>query len=205
MTRLSRIQRVVLLAASTTAITGGVLLPTSAFAAPATPPAGTTADAAARWTQTTDDPSGISARLPGKAEMRDVSEHGVEGRMYVAKTDYGAIGFAVYDTPPGGRWDLKGCLQDTLNGFNEDSRSADGKLTSKDVQEGTTPDGQPALDAALAARDGTVGHVRYVDLGDHMIMVISLGTSDNRQAMDADYLQLLNGIQLPGNGTVQSL
>ena len=205
MTRLSKIQRLSLLAASTTVITGGVLLPGTAFAAPA-PQTTTvaTADATTHWTATTDDISGITAELPGQPHMQKYSENGFEARVYLVPTDYGTIGFVVYDTPDTGQKDLKGCLQSWLDGYNEDSRSADSVLTSKDLQEGTTADGQPAVDSALSAGDGTVGHVRFVDLGDHVVQVVALGDKDSQQDVDADFLQLLDGIQLPGDGTTQS-
>ncbi|MCZ0988834.1 hypothetical protein [Streptomyces diastatochromogenes] len=205
MTRLSKIQRLSLLAASTTVITGGVLFPVTAFAAPApqTAPVATT-DAATHWTATTDDLSGITAELPGHPQMQKYSENGVEARVYLVPTDYGTLGFVVYDTPNTGQKDLKGCLQSWLDGYNEDSRSGDSTLTSKDLQEGTTADGQPAVDSALSAGDGTVGHVRFVDLGDHMVQVVALGKKGSQQDVDADYLQLLNGVQLPSDGTTQS-
>ncbi|MGW2746191.1 hypothetical protein [Streptomyces sp. NPDC001450] len=208
MTRLARFQRLALLAASTTVITGGVLLPTSAFAAPATPPAttATVADAATRWTQTTDESSGVTAELPGDAQMQKYTVNGIKGRAYQVATDYGSIGFMVYDAPRGGgQWDLKGSLKNALDNYNKDSRSTDDVLTSHDVRESATDGGQPVVDAALSAGDGTVGHTRFVDLGDHMVQILVMGTKDTQKTMDADYRQFLNRLQLPSGATSRSL
>lgn len=209
MTRLARFQRLALLAASTTVITGGVLLPTSAFAAPSTPPAAATAavaDAATHWTQTTDDPSGVTAELPGDARMQKYTVNGIHGRAYQVETDYGAIGFIVYDAPGGsGQWDLKGSLKNGLDNYNKDSRSADDRLTSHDVREGATDGGQPVVDAALSAGDGTVGHTRFINLGDHMVQILVMGTKDTQKTMDADYRQFLSSLQLPSGTTTRSL
>ncbi|WP_336110557.1 hypothetical protein [Streptomyces sp. PTD9-10] len=209
MIRPARFRRLALLAASTTVITGGVLLPTSAFAAPSTPPAAATAavaDAAAHWTQTTDDPSGVTAELPGDAQMQKCTVNGIQGRAYQVATDYGAIGFVVYDAPGGGgRWDLRGSLKNALDNYNKGSRSTDERLTAHDVRDSTTDAGQPVVDAALSARDGTAGHTRFVDLGDHMVQILAIGTKDTRKTMDADYRQFLSSLQLPSGTTTRSL
>ncbi|MFJ9868272.1 hypothetical protein [Streptomyces sp. NPDC101165] len=208
MTRLARFQRVALLAASTTVITGGVLLPTSAFAAPSTPPAAASAavgDAAAHWTQATDDPSGVMAELPGHAQMQKYTVNGYQGRAYQVETDYGAIGFVVYDAPHGGgQWDLKGSLKNALANYNKSSRSADDRLTSHDVRVSATDSGQPVLDADLSTGDGTAGHTRFVDLGDHLVQIEVLGTKDAQKTMDADYRQSLSSLQLPSGTTTRS-
>ncbi|MFJ9820069.1 hypothetical protein ACIRU3_33330 [Streptomyces sp. NPDC101151] len=207
MTRLSKFQRVALLAASTTVITGGLMLPGTAFAAPQTATVATDAhgaDSAAQWAATTDHTSGVTAELPGQPEKETISENGVEGRTYTVPTEYGAMAFGVFDAPDGSAWDLAANLQSALDGYNSDSKSPDDVLTSSDVQEGTTADGQPALDAALSAPDGTIGHVRFIDAGDHMVEIVVLGTQDAQQDVDADYMQLLNGLQLPGGTTTQS-
>lgn len=208
MTHLARFRRLALLAASTTVITGGALLPTSAFAAPATPPAAVTAavaDAAARWTQTTDDPSGVMAELPGDAQIQKDTVNGFQARTYQVNTDYGVIGFVVYDAPSGGgQWDLKGSLKNALDNYNKDSRSADDRLTGHDVRESTTDGGQPVLDAGLSTGDGTAGHTRFVDLGDHLVQIEVLGTKDAQKTMDADYRQSLSSLQLPSGTTTRS-
>ncbi|MFG3659614.1 hypothetical protein [Streptomyces sp. NPDC047706] len=208
MTSLSKIQRVALLAASTTVITAGVLVPTSAFAAAApvgvvtTTVAGSagSADAAAQWTQTTDAPSGVTVQLPGQAHTETIDEDGIEARVHDVTTDYGFIRFTVFEGPDDGQgWDLTGSLQKQLDMHNKDAAQSSGAtLTGEDVQEGTTAEGLPALDAALTATDGTAGDTRLIDLGPYMVQVVVLGTTDDQQAMEADYLRVLNGLELSG-------
>ncbi|MFI9614850.1 hypothetical protein ACIHCM_24810 [Streptomyces sp. NPDC052023] len=216
MTSLSKLQRMALLAASTTVITGGVLLPTSAFAAAA--PAGVvtttvadaagSTDAAAQWTQTTDAASGVTVQLPGEAQTETIDDDGIEARVYDVTTDYGFIRFTVFegsnDSP---EWDLAGSLQEQLDMHNQDAAQSSGAtLSSEDVQEGTTAEGLPALDAALTATDGTAGSTRLVDLGQYMVQVVVLGTTDDQQAVEADFLQVLNGLELSAsNAATRSL
>ncbi|MFD8391243.1 hypothetical protein ACFV2N_19105 [Streptomyces sp. NPDC059680] len=205
MVRLSKFQRLTLLAASTTVITAGVLSAGSAFAAPAAPhtAAVTTAghpDAAPRWKQITDSPSGITVRLPGKPVVQKYSAHGVNSRSYLVPTGYGAMGFSVFDGPgkaPDKPWDLKTGLKGAVDGYNSGDVGA--RLRSTDVHDGTK-DGDHYLEARLVGADGRTGHIRMVDHGEQAMMVMIVGTDDQRHAVDQDYRQVLDSIKAPEHG-----
>ncbi|MGJ5755358.1 hypothetical protein FB563_3582 [Streptomyces puniciscabiei] len=186
MTRLSSFQRLALLAASTTVITGGVLSHGSAFAAP-------------QWQKITDS-SGITVRLPGKPRVVKYSEGGVHSRDYVVKTGYGALGFIVLDGPgkaPDRPWDLRTDLKAAVDGYNSSDTGA--HLRSTEVHQGTT-DGDHYLEAKLAGAD-RVGHIRLVDHGKQALTIMTVGHGDQRQAVDRDYRQVLDSIRAPGHGT----
>ncbi|MER6733011.1 hypothetical protein [Streptomyces puniciscabiei] len=186
MLRLSKVQRLVLLAASTTVITGGVLSHGSAFAAP-------------QWQKITDS-SGITVRLPGKPHVEKYSEGGVNSRDYVVKTGYGALGFIVLDGPgkaPDRPWDLKTDLKAAVEGYNSSDTGA--HLRSTDVHQGTTG-GDHCLEAKLVGVD-RVGHIRLVDHGRQELTIMTVGHGDQRRAVDRDYRQVLDSIKAPGHGT----
>ncbi|KUN98262.1 hypothetical protein [Streptomyces caeruleatus] len=193
MTRLSRFQRFALLTASTTVITGGALLPGTAFAAPA-PHAPSVAAADARWVETKDADSGVTARLPGKSTVKDMGG----GRTYVVGTDAGITQFSVVDSPGGGQNDLDSALENYLSGYNEPAQSSDEKLRSTDVSTETTADGHRTLQADLTAPDGTVGRIGFIDGGDYVVQIASVGL-DTPDTVRADYQQILDSVQLPAD------
>ncbi|MFG3010515.1 hypothetical protein ACGFZB_08645 [Streptomyces cinerochromogenes] len=206
MTRLSRLQRLTLLAASATVISGGVLLPGTAFAAPASQTAAA-ADVAAHWTQTTDSPSGISIQLPGKAEAQKANDKGVNSRSYVVQTPYGAIGFGVDDVPgtdASAPWDLKGSLKAAVDSYNAESRSSRDVLRSTDVKEGLTPDGHRELSAELTAPDGTKGHIHLIDQGKYLITVVTVSVDGHPDQMDRDHQRALDSIKVSDDHAGQS-
>ncbi|MEV5874492.1 hypothetical protein AB0L75_09735 [Streptomyces sp. NPDC052101] len=205
MIRLSRFQRLALLAASTTVITAGVLSQGSAFAAPAAPrtaavTAAHRADADTQWKQIDDTASGVTVRLPGKPDIQKDTTAGVAIRDYLVTTGYGATGFSVYDKPDAatGPWDLDGGLKAALDGYN--SVDAGAELTSTDVHHGTTHDGDHYVEAKLVGVDGKVGHIRIVDLGKHSIMLMTVGRGGQQAAVDRDYQQVLDSIKVPHHG-----
>lgn len=211
MTRLSRFQRLAVLTASTTVITGGALLPSTAFAAPA--PQSTSvvsvtdadgADSSADWKVTTDTASGVKVKLPGQPGIKEFTEEkdGTDSRIYMVPTDYGIVGLTVFDSPSGTEelpWDMKGTLHDFLVGANEDVHSPDDKIRSTNVREDTTADGRHALEADLDSEKGNAGQIRLVDLGDHLVMTITLGSKDAKDTMKADHDRLVDSIQLPAD------
>ncbi|MEU9475337.1 hypothetical protein [Streptomyces sp. NPDC048191] len=200
MVRLSRFQRLALLATSTTVITGGVLSHGAAFAAPMTPHTAAVT-AAAQWKKITDTPSGITVQLPGKPQVQKENSSAVNSRAYLVPTRYGAIGFAVYDCPDADAakpWDLKGGLKGAVDGYNSGDPGA--HLRSTDLHAGTTADGDHYLDAKLVGRDGKVGHIRFVDHGKQALMVMNVGTGGKRAAVDRDYRQVLDSIKVPDRG-----
>ncbi|WP_159033053.1 hypothetical protein [Streptomyces fodineus] len=209
MIRLSKYQRLALLAASTTVITGGVLSQGAAFAAPAAPhPASVTAaghvDAATQWKQVTDTPSGITVQLPGKPRTQENTDNQISCRDYVVPTGYGAIGFSVYDGPASEAnkpWDLEAGLKNAVDGYNSGDPGA--RLRSTDVHDGTK-DGHRYLEAKLVGADGRVGHIRLVDLGQRAIIIEDVGNSDQRDSVDHDYQQVLDSIKLPDHSVRQA-
>lgn len=194
MTRLSRFQRLALLTASTTVITGGALLPGAAFAAPA-PHAPSVTAADARWVETKDAHSGITARLPAKSTTQSTPD----SRSYIAETDFGMAQFSVIDSPGAAQNDLNAALKGYLSGYNEVPQSSDEKIRSTDVSTGTTADGHRTLHADITAPDGTVGRIGFIDGGDHVVQIAAIGVDTQPDAVLADYKQLLDSVQLPAD------
>lgn len=218
MTHRSRTQRLALLSASTALVTAGLLPSTAAFAAPASAAAAgaVTATAAAaaaaaptptppptqpsqEAVKTTDPPSGISAELPGKAQVRSGSipmdGKAVAARVYGVETPDGATGFAVYDMP-GDRLPLEDALKGFVDAY---ALMGNGTLTSENVRK-TTVDGHPALDATLTGEDGdgsTVGSIRFISDDDHLVMALTYGPEENEKDLNAKHKQLLDSLQVP--------
>ncbi|MCX4959809.1 hypothetical protein [Streptomyces virginiae] len=210
MTHRSRTQRLALLSASTALVTAGLLPSTAAFAAPASaaaagavataptptpPPTQPSQDAV----KTTDPPSGISAELPGKAQVRSGSipldGKTVAARVYGVETPDGATGFAVYDMP-GDRLPLEDALKGFVDAY---ALMGNGTLTSENVRK-TTVDGHPALDATLTGEDGagsTVGSIRFISDDDHLVMALTYGPEEDEKDLNAKHKQLLDSLQVP--------
>lgn len=189
MTHLSRFQRLTLLAASGALITGGALLPGTAFAAPAIS-AVSVALAEAEWVEATDEPSGISAQLPGEAELEETQEGDNLIRTYTVETEYGETGFTVQEIPgsdPSQPWDLVGTLNKEWEGWTVD----DG------TQTGTTEGGVPFLSATARHADGQAAHVTYFDLGTYLLTVTTVGGDDQEAAIDQDNQQVVDSILVP--------
>ncbi|MFJ4522852.1 hypothetical protein ACIP4Y_18180 [Streptomyces sp. NPDC088810] len=210
MTRRTALHRLALTAASTTVIGAGVLLPTSAFAAPAATPTATVAavdapatadDAGARWTPTTDRPSGVSVQMPGHPQFDEDRSPDGGSRSYLLTTDHGVIGFFVYDQPGAASaqpLDLQEGLKAFLKGYNSET---DSPLRSTKVTERTTPAGDQVLVADLKGADGTVGHTSFVNLGDHTIQVVTVGPGKQQKAVDRDWKQLLDSVRTADDRT----
>jgi hypothetical protein len=192
---MNRFQRLTLLAASTTLITGGALLPGAAFAATMTP-AGSVAVAEAQWVETRDAPSGVEAQFPKKPTVMDLTESGGRGRIYTVPTAYGSIALVVHDKAADEQTDLKGDLQAFLDGYNQ-SVPAGEALTGTDIQEGTTQEGYPSLDATLAADNGDIGGISFIDVGDHVVMTFGAGDGTQKAALLADYNHLVDTLRVP--------
>ncbi|MCX5091360.1 hypothetical protein OOK36_21210 [Streptomyces sp. NBC_00365] len=211
MTRRSHLQRITLLAASTTMAVGGAVLPSSAFAATSAPHTAATtitaghdahrqhagAASAKQWVETTDAASGIKFRLPGKPEVEKLTKakDGVNGRLYMVETDDGIVGLAVLDLP-GAQAYLDDGLRGFVDGYNENCASSREKLASTDVHK-TTVDGRPALDTHLSAPDGTVGSARLIASDTHYVELLSLGPKENGKPMSETYQQLLTSLHMP--------
>ncbi|WP_369389691.1 hypothetical protein AB5J72_20205 [Streptomyces sp. CG1] len=202
MIRPSKFQRLALLAASTTVITGGALAHGSAFAAEAGPrtaqvSATSHLDATTQWRQITDS-SGITVRLPGEPQVQKDNKDGIISRDYAVRTGYGVMGFAVFEAPgtdPSAPWDLSGGIKDAVDGYNTTDTHA--HLRSTGDHEGTTKTGDHFVEAKLAGADGRVGHIRIVDHGRQALMIMTVGTGEQQHAVDQDYQQVLDSIHGP--------
>ncbi|AVH57412.1 MULTISPECIES: hypothetical protein [Streptomyces] len=211
MTFHSQFRRLLLLTASSSVIAAGVLLPSSAFAATTAPQTGIvatvgTADgssgpngsaaSAARWVDTIDAKSGIRIQLPGKSDVQHFTEakDGGDARLYMVDADYAIVGFAVFDAPgtaPAPDDDLKSFL----DGFNK-TRSPGDKLTTTGADESTI-DGRPALDAALKSSNGLVGATRIIYDGDHVVLMVTIGSNENAKPLDKMHQHLLATLRMP--------
>ncbi|MGW1886851.1 hypothetical protein [Streptomyces sp. NPDC001970] len=219
MTHRSRPQRLVILAASTALAAAGALLPTSAFAAPATPHAGTVAAAEAgraghghghghqgsdvitvRWVESTDAPSGITFKIPETATVEKRAEAGdgkiASCRIYLMRTSDGLNGaVGVYDMP-GTPETLRKALQGFVEGYNKEPG---GKIAITSSRM-TTVDGRPALDARLSTTEGKargVGSVRFIADDTHVVQVLTLAGEADKKAADRMHQQLLAGVRIP--------
>ncbi|MGW3148820.1 MULTISPECIES: hypothetical protein [Streptomyces] len=194
MTLRTRFHRHALLAASVV-VTGGVLLPGSAFAATEAPPP-TSAGTADHWVEVTDAPSGIKVELPGKPEVKKYTEakDGMDGRIYMAGNDDQITGFAVFDVH--GAKDLKDNLRAFLGGYNQYSQSPSDVLTSTVTKESDV-NGRRTLDARLTAKDGTVGSTRFIDDGSHYVQLLSISSKKQAASMTPTYRQLLDSLRMP--------
>ncbi|MGW7366998.1 hypothetical protein ACWGI8_27090 [Streptomyces sp. NPDC054841] len=193
------------LAASTALAAGGVLLPTSAFAAPPMPHAGTvnTVPAAhdialptVEWVNTTDPATGITFKLPGKATVESHPETATNypSRSYAVDTADGSYGLTVSDLPENTSIDLEAGLQGLIEHTNKEAGAT---LTSTDIQK-TTVDGHPTLDARLVTKDGELaGSIRLIDAGTHVVQLFTLGPAANEAAVSQMHQQILPSIQIP--------
>jgi len=221
MAKRSRKQNFAMLTASTVVAAGAVLLPTSAFAAPATPHTGTettiaatydghgqydgqydTADTSEKWVETTDAPSGITFKLPGKPEVEDISETGPDGttttgRMYTVETADGAlIGLVVYDVPG-----TTANLHDVLQGFRQGFTEEGGETATVSRGEETTVNGHPALDARLSVEgsEPLLGSTCLIGDETHIVQTATLGPAADEEAVDQMHQQTLDGVSMPSS------
>ncbi|MBA4867162.1 hypothetical protein H1V43_38965 [Streptomyces sp. PSKA54] len=210
-------QRFAIFAASTAVAAGGVLLPTSAFAASATPHVGTVttiaatqgsqgqqdaADPAEKWVETTDAPSGITFKLPGKPSVQEFSETGadgttISGRQYMlAGTDGVVTVFVVYDAP-GTQENLKNGLE----GVRETFSTEFGETATSTSGKKTTVDGNPALRTDLSTKDDDpqTGSACIIAEENHMVHVLTLGDAADEKAVDEMHQQTLDNVHTPSS------
>ncbi|MFF4425267.1 hypothetical protein ACFY04_31595 [Streptomyces sp. NPDC001549] len=209
MTHRSRTQRLALLSASTALATGALLPSATAFAAPAhaaavaiaaaPTPTPTPTQPAQGAVKATDPPSGITAELPGKAEVRmgavPMEGGSVDARVYGVETPGGATGFAVYDMP-GDRIPLEDALKGFIDAYG---LTGGGTLTSDNVRK-TTVDGRPALDASLSGEDAdgaAVGSIRFISDDDHLVMALTYGPEAKEKDLKEMHQQLLSSLTIP--------
>jgi hypothetical protein len=213
-----RTQRFAMFAASTAVVAGGVLLPTSAFAA--TPHVGTVttasaaqggqdhraaADPAENWVEITDAPTGITFRLPAEPTVENVSEPGrdgrtITGRQYSVETVDGsaAIVFTVYDAP-GTTENLDNGIKEICKNYKELSDA-----TATSTIDETQVDGHPAREAHLSSKTD-VGAASVVAADDaHIVEFASLGPVAEEQAMAELHQQISDSVSIPSSGSSNS-
>ncbi|MEU7724851.1 hypothetical protein AB0B78_06370 [Streptomyces sp. NPDC040724] len=203
----SRTQRLLMLSASAALAAGGVLPAAPAFsAAPAFPAApaayvgAQTTAPAVEWVTTTDPPSGITAELPGKAQVRKASiptagGGTVEGRSYGLEVPEGAIGFTVHDIPGD-----QLSLDEALKGLTGKYEALGGApLTSTDVRKKTV-DGRRVIDARLSTVEHDqrlVGWVRVIADDDHLVQALTLGPEADEKTLKEMHERLVDSIRIP--------
>ncbi|MFD7445988.1 hypothetical protein [Streptomyces sp. NPDC059909] len=215
MTHRARPQRLLVLTATTALAAAGVLLPTSSFAAPATPQISTvtTTEAGqgvpghhgtditpATWAETTDAPSGVTFKLPGKPTVQEIPKS-LDGltpgaRVYMAQSAEGIHSAVIVYDVPGSQATLSVGLQEFLRGYNAGSGE---RLTAGNSRQ-TTVDGRPALDAPLAAAKGggkDSGSVRLIADDTHVVQIVTIGPKANEKAVKKTHQQLLAGVRIP--------
>ncbi|MDX3536664.1 hypothetical protein PV721_20235, partial [Streptomyces sp. MB09-01] len=197
----SRTQRLLMLSASAALFVGGGLPSTPAFAAPPTAYVGAVTTApAVEWVKTTDPPSGITAELPGKAQVRKSSiptagGEAVEGRAYGLEIPEGAIGFTVHDIP-GDRLSLDEAIRGLTGKYEELGGEP---LVSTDVKKKTV-DGRQVLDARLSTVEHDqrlVGWVRVIADDDHLVQALTLGPESGEKTLKEMHERFVGSIHIP--------
>ncbi|GGN81049.1 hypothetical protein GCM10011579_067220 [Streptomyces albiflavescens] len=212
MTHRSLAQRLLMLAAPTALAAGGVLLPTSALAAPMTPHFGTvttqvggvsghhhhgTATPGVKWVETTDAPSGITFKLPGKPKMQEIPQKEAgdyPARVYAVPTSDGFMYFLVIDVRGAGPAELKDAVEGTRQGMADDWGGA--AVTS---QKHNTVDGRPALDARFSSTKGD--HMVATSLAvaddDHIVQAVTVGPEAKEKSVTEAQEQAAAGLRIP--------
>ncbi|MFE6839640.1 hypothetical protein ACFVFI_33040 [Streptomyces sp. NPDC057705] len=197
----SRTQRLLMLSAAAALVCGGALPSAPAFSAPTTAYAGAvTAAPAEEWVKTTDPPSGITAELPGKAQVRKVSiptagGGTVEGRSYGLEVPEGAIGFTVHDIP-GDQLSLDEAIQGLIGKYKEFGGAP---LVSTDVRKRTV-DGRRVIDARLSTVEHDqrlVGWVRVIADDDHLVQALTLGPESGEKTLKKMHERFVDSIHIP--------
>jgi hypothetical protein len=144
------------------------------------------------WMDVTDQPSGVSVKLPGQATPQDVSRSvdgkSIKGRAYRVVTGDNAIIFIVWDVP-GSQFDLEKAIQDdaTRGGIISSSQK-------------TTVDGRPGLDARITITVSGIRLVsfsRYIAADTHVVLLATTGPVADEKAVKQLHQQLLAGVRIP--------
>ncbi|WP_405832371.1 MULTISPECIES: hypothetical protein [unclassified Streptomyces] len=194
-------QRLLMLSAAAALVAGGVLPSAPAFSDPAAAYAGAvTATPAEEWVKTTDPPSGITAELPGKAQVRKVSiptagGGTVEGRSYGLEVPEGAIGFTVHDIP-GDQLSLDEAIRGLIAKYKQFGGAP---LVSTDVRKKTV-DGRRVIDARLSTVEHDqrlVGWVRVIADDDHLVQALTLGPESGEKTLKKMHERFVDSIHIP--------
>ncbi|WUD73178.1 hypothetical protein OG937_16505 [Streptomyces sp. NBC_00510] len=207
MARLSSTQRFLMVAGATSLAAGGVLLPASAFAAPAPSSAGIEAVAvaekgdqdqanAAKWAKTTDSPTGITFKLPGKATKEEIVEDDITyaARSYSVTTADETTSITVNDGPTlSAGLDLQ--LQFLLNANND---YPDDDLKATNIKKSTV-NGHAVLDARVTnpAVADWVGFIRIISDDDHVVNVATDAPAADEQAASQTHQEARDSVRFP--------
>ncbi|MFF3949678.1 hypothetical protein ACFYYN_33385 [Streptomyces sp. NPDC001902] len=206
MARLSPMQLFLMLAGSTSLAAGSVLLPTSAFAAPA--PAASTGTVmtaeqgdhgkadATKWVKTTDSPTGITFKLPGEATVEESVGDDIScaGRLYSVDTADESTSLTVNDCPTLAE-DLDLQLQFAIRADNE-YPSDDLKAT--DIKKATV-DGHAVLDARLTDPDDAdwVAFMRIISDDNHLVKIMTAAFAADEQAVSQTQQKARDSVHFP--------
>ncbi|MEU4094900.1 hypothetical protein [Streptomyces sp. NPDC026673] len=207
MARHSLTQRLLMVAGSTSLAAGGVLLPTSAFAAPAPQSDGIGTMAAAEqgdhgredaeWVKTTDSSTGISFKLPGKATIEEIVKDDISyaARSYSVTTADESTTITVNDGPTLSE-DLDLQLQFTLRADNADPGD---DLKATDIKK-TAVDGHAVLDARVTnpADADYVAFVRIISDEAHVVKVVTETSAGDDQAGSRTQQKARDSVRFPG-------
>jgi len=138
------------------------------------------------WVDVTDQPSGITVKLPGKATPADVPGG---GRGYSVQTGDNAVSFIVIDGS---------LMQSDLDSFLQNfAKGIGGTLTSSQK---TTAKGHPAIDGRLTlTKEGTrvVDFVRGIATTTHFLVLSTVGLVGDETAVKQVHQRLLAGVRIP--------
>lgn len=208
MARRSLIQRLAMVLAPTALAAGGVLMPTSAFAAPSPPHVATATTTveprgdrdehgrtttAVRWVKAVDPSSGITFALPGRSAPEKLESDGVRGRLYTAPTSDGFVYVLVIDMKGAGPAELEEMVEGTRQALAEEF--GDGTITS---QEDGTMDSRPSLDARLAnTRDDLTVSATQTVTEDHIVQVLTVGSRTDERSVTTTHEHAVDSLRIP--------
>ncbi|MEV1054058.1 hypothetical protein [Streptomyces sp. NPDC049887] len=202
-TRTSNRTKRLLVLAVAGALTGGAVASSAANAAPVTPRTGVVtaiqAELRAGWVKTTDDPTGITVDLPGKATVEKHSERvlgqEVTSRGYLVETEEGFVVFVVTEVPDAYDMRLDTALRSFVEGVEKETGTS---FVSTGANE-TTVDGRPALDARIATDEGErmTGSTRLIDGGGYLVQAVTVGPEANEKALEKTHQEIVDSIRMP--------
>ncbi|MCM1973716.1 hypothetical protein [Streptomyces sp. G1] len=200
-------QRLLMYGSSAALAAGGVLMPNGALTAtaavmPHRAAAATTAAGinipAVDWSEVTDAPSGITARLPGEAEVVEFGESAC--RDYSAETadTHVSVLFTVCDvqgTPK------RSDLQAAADGATSSFRKEFGNVAVDSSTRETEFDGHPTLDLRLSVKDGgpegKISAHRYIADDSHFVIAQTVADARNEESLNSTHKRLIAGIRIP--------
>ncbi|MER5730797.1 hypothetical protein ABT084_21135 [Streptomyces sp. NPDC002138] len=197
MTHRSLRQRLVIHATCVALATAGALLPAHAWAAGPVMPRLPMARAlpAADWVEVTDNPSGITFKLPAPPKLTRTSKPTC--RTYTAASAATSQTVAVCDIPGTDKMEY---LYSTADGALDSFRKKAGSDVDSGTQE-TEVDGRPALDLHASGKNDPPHRLlftaRYIADDPYTVSALSFAYAKNEKALDQEHQQLLDSLRIP--------